>query len=1030
MALKEKMVNYWVNLYPELGDKDKIDVLLKQAWGEGIEDLLDRIENNNFYSREDTLKMIDDVFSLPIHDQVPGFDERCKADVSYYYFFRPIINYCFWKFYDKVKAVSGRASFDCIVMNTLEEISKYAVKLLVLDVNYMKRAGKLEGETPTERHSYYENVVLKDVESVRELYMNYYEYVRLAMKMTDACTRYCIEILKNFEKDKEGLKDKLNIDPATDVDIVSIKLGSGDKHNGKSVAQVLLSNDAQVLYKPHSLELDRDFANLINWINDNRSKDMLDLKTAECISFDTYSWAFYVPHKDADSKKAINRYFHRAGQLLGIMYMLNGVDCHYENIIASGEYPILIDTETLMHPIINGRENNSNASVDKIERFSRDFMFESVISTGLLPYFVVGNEEGAERVDVGGLSNISHSKYPFKSAQFINANSDDVKLEREFQDIPDGKNCPVYKGKTYEGLIYREDIINGFSAMYDWILENRDLVLAYLKLNFKDTTIRILMRATNIYGRLLETSVHPDFLSDDVSRRVVLTRIAINSTKEYQNIVSHECKSLVENDVPYFTCKLGKDYISCNGHNIDGMIKESPISSVEKKLRGFSEKDKHQQIHFIEDAYRMKESTYESDISHMVLSNDVKEISESDKEGYIVYAKQVADYLLEKAVEIDVDGKPALAWFTSTLKGKSDKLCEIDFATYNFYAGTSGIGQFLVELAKVTGEEKYKAAARKCANAIQYRTHVIENNEIYILGAYSGISGYLLFLYDANKLFNEQEIEEDIILLLNIIEKNSHRTGFYDVIEGDAGCIQVLNYIYRENGNHSPQALSIMRTLVKKISENLFSHATGEVTWRGTKDLNRYCGYAHGSAGIIANLAAVRVLFDTEKIDEMIRAALVFERSFYSEALQNWFTNTDRDEVGNGWCHGSPGILLEKCFLKKSGYTDENLDKEFEIALKRTAELSIGCTNCYCHGDIGNLDIIYWAAELSGDNEMANRCANTYDETLQTNLSRLYAGKSFRGGDVVGLMLGSAGFGYSALRYAKPSEIKSIITLT
>ena len=35
--------------------------------------------------------------------------------------------------------------------------------------------------------------------------------------------------------------------------------------------------------------------------------------------------------------------------MLALVYVLEGSDCHFENIIACGEYPVLVDIEALMH---------------------------------------------------------------------------------------------------------------------------------------------------------------------------------------------------------------------------------------------------------------------------------------------------------------------------------------------------------------------------------------------------------------------------------------------------------------------------------------------------------------------------------------------------------------------------------------------------------------------------------------------------------------------------------------------------------
>ena len=94
----------------------------------------------------------------------------------------------------------------------------------------------------------------------------------------------------------------------------------------------------------------------------------------------------HLPCRDHDEAR---RYYERAGMLLCLFYVLEGTDCHYENIIASGEYPVLIDTETLMHH--RAREivpEDENAQTEAFEQLGH-----SVLRTGLLPRWELSADE-------------------------------------------------------------------------------------------------------------------------------------------------------------------------------------------------------------------------------------------------------------------------------------------------------------------------------------------------------------------------------------------------------------------------------------------------------------------------------------------------------------------------------------------------------------------------------------------------------------------------------------------------------------
>lgn len=77
----------------------------------------------------------------------------------------------------------------------------------------------------------------------------------------------------------------------------------------------------------------------------------------------------------------IKNYFTRLGINLFLCYAIGAADIHYENVIAAGEFPVLIDMEVIK------RNKNSNIMRD-IEKF----MSDSVLNIGILPVLHERNE--------------------------------------------------------------------------------------------------------------------------------------------------------------------------------------------------------------------------------------------------------------------------------------------------------------------------------------------------------------------------------------------------------------------------------------------------------------------------------------------------------------------------------------------------------------------------------------------------------------------------------------------------------------
>ena len=91
----------------------------------------------------------------------------------------------------------------------------------------------------------------------------------------------------------------------------------------------------------------------------------------------------------------------RQGGYLAILYALEATDFHFENLIAAGEQPVLIDLETLFHP----RERRSEGAA--VEVLAGDIVSASVLQASACCQRASGPREPPEGVDFSGLSAAS-----------------------------------------------------------------------------------------------------------------------------------------------------------------------------------------------------------------------------------------------------------------------------------------------------------------------------------------------------------------------------------------------------------------------------------------------------------------------------------------------------------------------------------------------------------------------------------------------------------------------------------------------
>ena len=135
----------------------------------------------------------------------------------------------------------------------------------------------------------------------------------------------------------------------------------------------------RLVYKPKDMGTEAAYQRLLAWLNDQGAP--LSFKVLRVLDRSTHGWEEFVPHRRASNPDQGRRYYERAGTLLCLFYVLEVTDCHYENIVASGEYPVLVDAETVMHhragALIPADDNARSEAFDQIDH--------SVLRTGLSP---------------------------------------------------------------------------------------------------------------------------------------------------------------------------------------------------------------------------------------------------------------------------------------------------------------------------------------------------------------------------------------------------------------------------------------------------------------------------------------------------------------------------------------------------------------------------------------------------------------------------------------------------------------------
>lgn len=122
------------------------------------------------------------------------------------------------------------------------------------------------------------------------------------------------------------------------------------------------------------------------------------LRGVTTLVYDEYAYEEFVAYKPCNNLEEVEAYYQRFGQLMAVIQLLNGTDIHMENLISHGEYPVIIDLETLIQqpmPV----ERQSSHHLKEIT----DTLFHHVTRTLFLPTNGVKIEDPI-KIDLSALS--------------------------------------------------------------------------------------------------------------------------------------------------------------------------------------------------------------------------------------------------------------------------------------------------------------------------------------------------------------------------------------------------------------------------------------------------------------------------------------------------------------------------------------------------------------------------------------------------------------------------------------------------
>ena len=911
---------------------------------------------------------------------------------------------------------------DILFANLPLRLIKMVRRTMILELNVARLQGLLEGNKPEARFgSFVQRLHRRDI--ALAILQEYPVLARQLVICVDHWVTFSLEFLQHLCADWKEVQSAFS--PKNDPGVlVKIQCASAECRGGRGVQIATFSSGLRVVYKPRSLALDVHFQELLVWLNDRGAEP--PFRTLKLLDRGTYGWVEFVVAQGCVSSDEVQRFYERQGGYLALLYALEAIDLHFENLIAVGEHPMLIDLEALFHARAKGTDlYHPNLSASKM-------MAYSVMRVGLLPQRLWSNAE-SEGIDISGLGGEAGQLTPEGVLCWEEVGTDEMRLTRKRMALPGGQHRPTLNGAEVAVLHYTEALAAGFTAMYQLLLEHREELLADHGplARFAKDTVRVIVRPGRTYDLLLQDSYHPDVLRDALDRDRFFDRlwVEVEHCPYLARVIPAERNDLQQGDKPIFRTRPGsRDLWSSTNERITDFFDEPSMDLVKRRVQQLSGDDLSQQLWFI----RASLATLAKKPERVCWPayRLIEPQTVATRERLLAAARAAGDRL--EALALRDAGAPSWIGLTHT----NERYWSIAPLGMDLYDGLPGIALFLAHLGAITREERYAILAH---DTLTTQRPQVERCRSFIMsiGGFTGWGGLIYTLTHLGNLWNEPALLAEAEAIVEHLPALIERDDLLNISAGAAGCMSSLLSLYR--------CVPSDRTLAAAIQcgERLIARAQPMAQGLGwviaTAGPTPLAGFSHGAAGIAWALLELAALTGEERFRTAACAAIAYERSLFSPEAGNWpdlrelqtarhTGDNDQQRFMTAWCHGAPGIGLARLCAQRH-LNDAAIRAEIDTALQTTLAQGFGGNHSLCHGDLGNLEFFLQASQVLEDGQwhgQVNRIAAIILESIDQH--GWLCGTPL-GVESPGLMTGLAGIGYGLLRLAEPARVPSVLML-
>ncbi|VLS50097.1 Lanthionine synthetase C family protein [Streptococcus pneumoniae] len=466
----------------------------------------------------------------------------------------PFIFYSLYKEKEVIKKLQP-CHIDTFVELITKGVLNIAIKNHILDMNRH------------EKYSYYREESTY-TEFIKNEILNFDFYDRFYISnplLLSRCFSKTIDLITYFKEVINNLS--LDFDLRS---ISTLSFSEGDTHSGGKTVVKFTSGTRNYYYKPRNLFIEKVFYDVLDIFR------VPHIDNSENRYYESYSIIAEVEYTPVGVDDEIKEYYYTLGQLQFVLYLLGGSDIHYENLIAYGNLPVIIDLETLFQ--INYDHIKCDNSVAKERLKNQSELLQNI---GILDLYLPGEGEG---MNVSALFG-KESKSVVQKEIFKNINTLDLMVEKAYIDNISRQNIPFLKnGKTVEVGKFLDDFILGFVDISTSILSKKNELVSYLNRLPDNLVVRNVLRPTFAYVDFLFYSTHPVYSTSPVRYNKLLENLfGIEFSNKEINIA--EIDDITHDDVLIFFSHIGRKSIyNSTGTDLGECWELTPLEKVVNRV--------------------------------------------------------------------------------------------------------------------------------------------------------------------------------------------------------------------------------------------------------------------------------------------------------------------------------------------------------------------------------------------------------------------------------------------------------------